>query len=109
MKKQILIVLTLVLIPIVSLSLLEHHDYLKLTDSSINSLNLNYNKESALLDSDSSISLSYTAQDYVGLTEELWENNLTGKGITVAVLDTGIYPNHSVFTYNGLNNWTERI
>lgn len=109
LKKQILIVLTLVLIPIVSLSLLEHHDYLKLTDSSINSLNLNYNKESALLDSDSSISLSYTAQDYVGLTEELWENNLTGKGITVAVLDTGIYPNHSVFTYNGLNNWTERI
>jgi serine protease AprX len=101
--------LTLVLIPLVSLSLLEHDDYLQLSDLNINTLNLKTNEESVFLNGDPSINLSYTAQDYVGLTEDLWENNLTGKSVTVAILDTGIYPNHSVFTNNGIINWSERI
>jgi subtilisin family serine protease len=95
--------------PLVSLSLLEHDNYLKLNDSSINSLFCEPRGDQDPPIVNPSISLSYAAQDYVGLTEELWDNNLTGKNVTIAVLDTGIYPNHSVFTYNGLNNWSERI
>jgi len=55
------------------------------------------------------ISSTYNAQDYIGLQESVWENGLTGKNITVAVIDTGIFSNHSVFTNNGTLNWSERI
>ncbi|MHA1272025.1 MAG: S8 family serine peptidase [Promethearchaeota archaeon] len=33
----------------------------------------------------------------------------SGKGVTVAILDTGIFPNHSVFTDNQKKDWNERI
>ncbi|MBY9018441.1 MAG: S8 family serine peptidase, partial [Candidatus Lokiarchaeota archaeon] len=46
---------------------------------------------------------------YIGLSPSLWDRNLTGKGVTVAVLDTGIQPNHDSFTYDGTQNWNERI
>lgn len=52
---------------------------------------------------------SFDAQDLIGLTPSLWNGNLTGEGVTVAVLDTGIYPNHQVFTNDGKINWSERI
>ena len=54
-------------------------------------------------------SLSYTAKDYIGLSNEVWDEDLTGEGVTVVVMDTGIYANHSVFTDNGSLNWDERI
>ncbi|MFX0057732.1 MAG: S8 family serine peptidase [Candidatus Hodarchaeota archaeon] len=106
MRKQILIIFAFLIIPLVSLSLLEQDNCLLLNDSDINSEILELNGK---LKSSSTISLNYAAQDYIGLTEDLWENNLTGKDITIAILDTGIYPNHSVFTDNGLNNWNKRI
>ncbi|MCJ7648022.1 MAG: S8 family serine peptidase, partial [Candidatus Lokiarchaeota archaeon] len=53
--------------------------------------------------------LAFDAQDYIGLSPNLWNGNLTGKGVTVAVLDTGIQPNHDTFTYDGTQSWNERI
>lgn len=55
------------------------------------------------------ISSTYNAQDYIGLQESVWENGLTGKNITVVVIDTGIFSNHSAFTNDGKLNWSERI
>jgi serine protease AprX len=59
--------------------------------------------------SENPITLTYDAQDYIGLTPSLWDENLTGKGVTVAILDTGIYPYHDVFTNDGARNWNSRI
>jgi subtilisin family serine protease len=42
------------------------------------------------------LSADYNAQNYLGLEFPL-DEGLTGNNITVAVLDTGIYENHSVF------------
>ena len=53
--------------------------------------------------------LSFEAQDYIGLSSSLWDGNLTGKGVTAVILDTGISPNHDTFTYDGTNSWNERI
>ena len=55
------------------------------------------------------ISSTYNAQDYIGLQESVWENGLTGKNITVAVIDTGIFGNHSAFTDDGKLLWSDRI
>jgi hypothetical protein len=55
------------------------------------------------------INSKYNAQDYIGLQDSLWNNGLTGKNVTVAVLDTGIFANHSVFTNSGKLDWFERI
>lgn len=68
----------------------------------------NLSKDKAIKPSNS-LNLNFDAQDLIGLTPDLWVKNLTGKGITVAVLDSGIFPNHSVFTQDGAINWTKRI
>jgi len=52
---------------------------------------------------------TYKAKDYIGLQESLWENGLTGRNITVVVIDTGIFNNHSVFTNDGKLLWSDRI
>lgn len=51
----------------------------------------------------------YDAREYIDLSDSASRNGFTGKGVTVAVIDTGIYPNHAVFTNNGTINWKERI
>lgn len=55
------------------------------------------------------ISSTFNAQDYIGLQESVWENGLTGKNITVAIIDTGIFGNHSAFTNDGKLIWSNRI
>ena len=55
------------------------------------------------------LTLSFDARDLIGLSPNLWNENLTGDGVTVAILDTGISPNHQVFTNDGKVNWTKRI
>jgi len=52
---------------------------------------------------------SFDAGDYIGLDNLSWGQNLTGNGVTVAVLDTGIYEDHSAFTDDGALAWNERI
>ncbi len=51
----------------------------------------------------------FVARDYVGLSDEACECDYTGEGITVAVLDTGVNSNHTVFTDNGTSDWKDRI
>ncbi|MHA1671584.1 MAG: S8 family peptidase [Promethearchaeota archaeon] len=100
MKKNIIIFLTLIFIPIFSIPLAHY----------TNKTCINYySSDSPSISSNSKIDLAFEAQDYIGLSSSLWNGNLTGKGVTVAILDTGIQPNHSVFTYDGSNNWNERI
>ncbi|MHA1104156.1 MAG: S8 family serine peptidase [Promethearchaeota archaeon] len=99
MKKDILIFLILVFIPIYSIPLFHLGD----TTCAV------YSSDSTPISSDSNINLAFEAQDYIGLSPSLWDRNLTGKGVTVAVLDTGILPDHETFTYNGTQNWNERI
>jgi subtilisin family serine protease len=55
------------------------------------------------------LSSSFNAGDHIGLGQNVWNSTLTGTNITVAILDTGIYANHSVFTDDGNFNWSKRI
>ena len=98
-KKNLLIILSFILIPICSIPLVH------LADNTC----IIYSSDSTPFSSSSSINLAFEAQDYIGLSPSLWDRNLTGKGVTVAVLDTGIQPNHDSFTYDGTQNWNERI
>lgn len=99
MKKKISIFLALILIPLCSVPLI----YLE--DKPI----IIYSSESTPFSSNANINLAFDAQEHIGLSSNLWDRNLTGKGVTVAVLDSGIHPTHDVFTYDGSNNWNERI
>ena len=98
-KKNFLIFLTFIIIPLCSIPLV-HLESKKC---------IIYSSNSTPISSESTINLAFEAQDYIGLSSSLWDGNLTGKGVTVAVLDTGIQPNHDTFTYDGTNNWNERI
>jgi serine protease AprX len=75
---------------------------------SIDASSQNINHDELIRSSDD-MKVCFDAQDLIGLSPSLWNGNLTGKGITVAVLDTGISPNHQVFTDDGKINWSERI
>jgi len=98
-KKNILIFLIFIFIPICSISLVQLGDKTCII----------YSSDSTPISSNSRINLAFEAQDYIGLSSSLWDGNLTGKGVTVAVLDTGIQPNHDTFTYDGTQSWNERI
>lgn len=98
-KKKGLIFLTFILIPLFSIPLV----HLERNKCIINS------SDSTSNSSNSEIKLAFDAQDYIGLSSSVWDGNLTGKGVTVAVLDTGIQPYHDTFTYDGTQSWNERI
>ena len=51
----------------------------------------------------------FEADNYIGLTENTWKSDLSGDKITVAILDTGIDPNHDVFTNDDKNSWKRKI
>jgi len=70
---------------------------------------INFSANPSHFSSSCNFKLAYDAQDYIGLSPSLWNGNLTGKGVTVAVLDSGIQPNHDVFTFDGTHSWNERI
>ena len=55
------------------------------------------------------ISSTFNASDHIGLRAKDNKYGLTGNNITVAVVDTGIFANHSAFTNDGKLNWTDRI
>lgn len=52
---------------------------------------------------------TFNASDHIGLRDIYNKYGLTGNNITVALVDTGIFGNHSVFTNDGKLNWTDRI
>ena len=76
---------------------------------------INFDEESftprinAINSSSPTIKLSYDARSYIGLNPSIQSDNYTGKGVTVAIMDSGIQANHSVFTFNGMFNWSHRI
>jgi len=98
-KRKVLIILTFILIPLCSIPLV-HLEGKKC---------IIYSSNSIPNSSNSAINLAFDAQDYIGLSSSVWDGNLTGKGVTVAVLDTGIQPYHDTFTYDGSQSWNERI
>jgi len=50
------------------------------------------------------ISATFNANDHIGLQDIDNEHGLTGTNVTVAVLDTGIFGNHRVITYDSKLN-----
>ncbi len=70
-----------------------------------------WNRENSLqiLSNNLEISATFNASEHIGFRDIDNDYGLTGKNITVAVVDTGIFSNHSVFTQDGNLNWTDRI
>ncbi len=109
MKKLIIVFFVIIALPISQIVFLAISDY---EIPQIVDLIQNRANRSNSLDHFSKeikISSYYNAQDYIGLQESVWENGLTGKNITVAVIDTGIFGNHSAFTNDGKLLWSDRI
>ena len=108
MKKLIIVLLVIITLPIIQIVFLVTNYYeIQVIDSFQNG---NIRSSSLSLYSNKiEISSTYNAQDYIGLQDSLWENGLTGKNITVAVIDTGIFGNHSAFTNDGKTLWSDRI
>ncbi|NVM45475.1 MAG: S8 family serine peptidase [Candidatus Lokiarchaeota archaeon] len=108
MKKLIIVFLVIIALPINQIVFLATNYYeIQVIDSFQNDNNRSnsFNYYSSKIE----ISSTYNAQDYIGLQDSLWENGLTGKNITVAVIDTGIFGNHSAFTNDGKKLWSDRI
>lgn len=55
------------------------------------------------------LSLQFDGKDLVGVNQDAFKARLTGDNITIAVFDTGIDPNHEVFTEEGSQSWTDKI
>jgi hypothetical protein len=109
LKKQFIVILIILTLPIAQFFVLGINDYEspQIIDSRL--ICSNIDNTFHISSSEIKISSTYNAQDYIGLQDSLWNNGLTGKNITVAVLDTGIFANHSTFTNSGKLDWFERI
>lgn len=109
MKKLFIIFVIIISLPITQLSYLAiNHNNIPNTGDLIQ-YSPNRNNILNEFSSEIEISSTYKAQDYIGLQESVWENGLTGRNITVVVIDTGIFTNHSVFTNDGKLLWSDRI
>ncbi len=53
--------------------------------------------------------MQFKARDYIKIPENSGYDYFTGKGVTVAVLDTGIYSHHETVTNDGKNSWKRKI
>ncbi|NVM18549.1 MAG: S8 family serine peptidase [Candidatus Lokiarchaeota archaeon] len=109
MKKLFIIFFVIIALPITQFVFLATSNYEipQFVDLIHNSSNRNNNLDQFL--NEIKISSVYNAQDHIGLQDSVWENGLTGKNITVVVIDTGIFGNHSAFTNDGKLNWSDRI
>ncbi|MFX0047138.1 MAG: S8 family serine peptidase [Candidatus Hermodarchaeota archaeon] len=109
MKKLFIIFIVIITLPITQIVYLATNNYN--IHKPVDLIQNSSNKNNVLNDFSSEIQISstYNAQDYIGLQESLWENGLTGRNITVVVIDTGIFNNHSVFTNDGKLLWSDRI
>ncbi|MBY9015747.1 MAG: S8 family serine peptidase [Candidatus Lokiarchaeota archaeon] len=109
MRKPYLIIIIFIVLPISQFLIIgifsyniSHPDDLHLTSWNVdNSLQILPNKLE--------ISSTFNASDHIGLRDTDNEYGLTGNNITVAVVDTGIFSNHSVITNDGKLNWNDRI
>ena len=109
MKKLFIVFFVIITLPITQVVFLTTTDYEISQTFNLNQIDLNRNSNLEYFSSDIKISSTYNAQDYIGLQQSVWKNGLTGRNITVAVIDTGIFGNHSAFTNDGKLNWSDRI
>jgi subtilisin family serine protease len=109
LKKQFIVIVIVLTLPIAQFFVLGINDYElpQIIDSRLKCSNVDNTFH--ISSSEIKISSTYNAQDHIGLQDSLWDNGLTGKNIAVAVLDTGIFANHSAFTNGGKLDWFERI
>ena len=109
MKKHIIVFFVIIALPISQIVFLATTDYKIPQTFDLNQLYSNRNGSLESFPSNLKTSSIYKAQDYIGLQQSVWDKGLTGKNITVAVIDTGIFYNHSAFTNDGKFNWSDRI
>ena len=57
--------------------------------------------------SNSTNNVTFSARNYIDLYDNGIE--LTGRGISIAIIDSGVDPDHIIFTNSGENNWRQRI
>jgi serine protease AprX len=109
LKKLFIIFFVIVALPVTQIIFLatNYYEISQGVDLYQNGFNENNSLDPFL--SNIKVSSIYNAQDYIGLQESVWEGEFTGKNITVAILDTGIFGNHSAFTNDGKLNWSDRI
>jgi len=109
LKKLFIIFFAIIALPITQFAFLATNNYEipQTVDLIHNDSHSNNNVD--LFSNEIKVSSTFNAQDYIGLQEGVWENGLTGKNITVAIIDTGIFGNHSAFTNDGKLMWSNRI
>ncbi|MHA2287314.1 MAG: S8 family serine peptidase [Promethearchaeota archaeon] len=108
MKKLSVAFLVIIALPIIQTAFLATNNNENLVFDSIQHKNIGKNSQKSLSDQ-IKVSATFNARDYIGLQKSVWDNGLTGKNITVAVIDTGIFGNHSAFTNDGSLLWSDRI
>ncbi|MGB5913140.1 MAG: S8 family serine peptidase [Promethearchaeia archaeon] len=109
MKKQLFLFLLIISFPLITFTFLNNNNYPITECLNFNQSFSENGKDFNGVSSNNVINIAYDAQEYIGLSNNIWNHNLTGYNITVAVLDTGIFPNHSVFTNDFSNNWSIRL
>jgi subtilisin family serine protease len=109
LKKLIIVFYLIIALPISQIVFLATNDYKIPQTFDLNQIDSNTNSSFNYIPGNVKISSIYNAQDYIGLQPSVWDNGLTGNNITVAVIDTGIFYNHSAFTNDGKLNWSIRI
>ena len=109
MKKLIVIFFIILILPISQILFLATTDYRISQSFYPDQISFSRNTSLENYSSDIKISSTYNAQEYIGLQPSVWNNGLTGNNVTVAVIDTGIFINHSAFTNDGKLNWSDRI
>jgi len=109
LKKQLFLFLLIFSFPLISITFLNNNNYPITKYLNFNQCLSENGEDFDDQSSNNIIKIAYDAQEYIGLSKNIWNHNLTGYNITVAVLDTGIFANHSVFTNNFSNNWNIRI
>jgi len=51
----------------------------------------------------------FQVSDLISVNRSFIDQDLSGENSTIAIIDTGIYPYHEVFTNNGTQSWNEKI
>lgn len=108
-RKHFFLFFVVLLFSIIPFLFLNHQDYLITKYLNFNQSISESGEFKDDLSSTNKLKTTYDAQEHIGLSNSLWKHNLTGSNITVAVLDTGIFANHSVFTNDYSINWSKRI
>jgi len=109
LRKPCLIFIIFIALPISQFLIIGSFRYNVFQPIDLHLTNWNVDNSLQILPNNLEISATFNASDHIGLRDIDNEYGLTGNNVTVAVIDTGIFGNHSVFTNDGKLNWTDRI